>query len=80
AWAVATLITAVLVVGSVSSVVSGGVKAGASVAAGAASGITQAAGSAAKGVNGGDFDYYVDSLFRDDRPAAVSDDAVHGVV
>lgn len=35
AWAVATLITAVLVVGSVSSVVSGGVKAGASVAAGA---------------------------------------------
>ncbi|WP_426109585.1 hypothetical protein [Pseudomonas sp. TWR1-1-4] len=80
AWAVATLITAVLVVGSVSSVVSGGVKAGASVAAGAASGITQASGSAAKGVNGGDFDYYVDSLFRDDRPAAVSDDAAHGVV
>jgi hypothetical protein len=80
AWAVATLVTAVLVVGSVSSVVSGGVKAGASVAAGAASGITQAAGSAAKGVNGGDFDYYVDSLFRDDRPVAVSDDAAHGVV
>lgn len=80
AWAVATLITAVLVVGSVSSVVSGGVKAGASVAAGAASGITQAAGSAAKGVNGGDFDYYVDSLFRDDRPVAVSEDAAHGVV
>ncbi|WLH70637.1 hypothetical protein [Pseudomonas sp. FP2309] len=80
AWAVATLITAVLVVGSVSSVVSGGVKAGASVAAGAASGMTQAAGSAAKGVNGGDFDYYVDSLFRDDRPVAVSDDAAHGVV
>jgi hypothetical protein len=80
AWAVATLVTAVLVVGSVSSVVSGGVKAGASVAAGAASGMSQAAGSAAKGANSGDFDYYVDSLFRDDRPAAVSDDAVHGVV
>ena len=80
AWAVATLITAMLVVGSVSSVVSGGVKAGASVASGAASGLTQAAGSAAKGADSGDFGYYVDSLFRDDRPAAVSDDAAHAVV
>jgi len=47
AWAVATLITAVLVVGSVSSVVSGGVKAGASVAdvivLGGSVGIEQAA-------------------------------------
>jgi len=73
AWAVATLVTAILVVGSVSSIVGGGVKAGASVAAGAA----QAVGTAAKGE---DFGYYVDSLFRDDRPAAVSDDAAHGVV
>ena len=76
AWAVATLVTAILVVGSVSSVVGGGVKAGASVASGAA----QAAGSAAQGVKGDDFGYYVDSLFRDDRPVAVSDDAAHGVV
>ncbi|KAA8563574.1 hypothetical protein FX985_03644 [Pseudomonas extremaustralis] len=68
AWAVATLVTATLVVGSVGSVVSGGVQAGASVASGAAS------------ANSQDFGYYVDSLFRDDRPAAVSDDAVHGVV
>ncbi|MGF6094552.1 hypothetical protein [Pseudomonas sp. 18175] len=73
AWAVATLITAILVVGSVSSVVGGGVKAGASVVSGAA----QAAGTAVKG---DDFGYYVDSLFRDDRPVAVSDDAAHGVV
>jgi hypothetical protein len=73
AWAVATLVTAILVVGSVSSVVGGGVKAGASVASGAA----QAIGTAAKGE---DFGYYVDSLFRDDRPVAVSDDAAHGVV
>lgn len=79
AWAVATLVTATLVVGSVSSVVSGGVQAGASVASGAASGLTQAAGSAASG-GGEDLGYYVDSLFRDDRPAAASDDAVHGVV
>ena len=60
--------------------VGGGVQAGASVASGAASGISQAAGSMAKGAHGEDFGYYVDSLFRDDRPAAVSDDAVHGVV
>ena len=73
AWAVATLVTAVLVVGSVSSVVGGGVKASASVASGAA----QAIGTAAKGE---DFGYYVDSLFRDNRPVAVSDDAAHGVV
>lgn len=76
AWAVATLITATLVVSSVSSVVGGGVQASASVASGA----VQAAGSAAQGVKGDDFGYYVDSLFRDDRPAAVSDDAAHAVV
>jgi hypothetical protein len=76
AWAVATLITATLVVSSVSSVVGGGVQASASVASGA----VHAAGSAAQGVKGDDFGYYVDSLFRDDRPAAVSDDAAHAVV
>jgi hypothetical protein len=52
------------------------VQASASVASGA----VQAAGSAAQGVKGDDFGYYVDSLFRDDRPAAVSDDAAHAVV
>ena len=80
AWAVATLVTATLVVGSVSSVVSGGVQAGASVASGAASGMSQAASSAAQGANSDEYGYYIDSLFRDDRPAAVSDDAVHSVV
>ena len=73
AWAVATLVAATLIVGSVSSVVGGSVQAGASVA----SGVTQAVGTAAEGE---DFGYYVDSLFRDDRPVAVSDDAAHGVV
>ena len=47
AWAVATLVTATLVVGSISSVISGGVQAGASVAGGAASAMTQVAGTAA---------------------------------
>jgi hypothetical protein len=80
AWCVATLVTATLVVGSVSSIVSGGVQAGASVAGGAASGMTQAAGTAAANTDGDQYGYFVDSLFRDDRPAAVSDDAARGTV
>lgn len=80
AWAVATLVTATLVVGSVSSIVSGGVQAGASVASGAASAMTQAAGSAASNSSGEDYGYFVDILFRADRPAAISDDAARGSV
>ncbi|ABA75255.1 hypothetical protein K7459_12675 [Pseudomonas fluorescens] len=79
-WCVATLVTATLVVGSVSSIVSGGVQAGASVAGGAASAMTQAAGTAAANTDSDQYGYFVDSLFRDDRPAAVSDDAARGTV
>ncbi|KJZ63870.1 hypothetical protein [Pseudomonas fluorescens] len=80
AWCVATLVTATLVVGSVSSIVSGGVQAGASVVGGAASAATQAVGTAAGNTGSDQYGYFVDSLFRDDRPAAISDDAVHGTV
>lgn len=80
AWCVATLVTATLVVGSVSSIVSGGVQAGASVVGGAASAATQAAGAAAGNTGSDQYGYFVDSLFRDDRPVTVSDDAVHGTV
>lgn len=80
AWCVATLVTATLVVGSVSSIVSGGVQAGASVAGGVASAMTQAAGTAAANTSSDQYGYFVDSLFRDDRPAAVSDDAARGTV
>jgi hypothetical protein len=80
AWCVATLVTATLVVGSVSSIVSGGVQAGASVVGGAASAATQAAGTAIGNTDSDPYGYFVDSLFRDDRPAAVSDDAVRGTV
>lgn len=81
-WAVATLVAATLIASSVSSIVGGGVQAGASVASGAAGAVTQVAGSAASNSNASsqDYGYYIDSLFRDDRPAAVSDDAAHGVV
>jgi hypothetical protein len=77
---VATLVTATLVVGSVSSIVSGGVQAGASVVGGAASVATQAAGTAAAKTDSDQYGYFVDTLFRDDRPAAVSDDAARSTV
>ncbi|MBV4488450.1 hypothetical protein HU727_022955 [Pseudomonas sp. SWRI153] len=80
AWCVATLVTAVLVVGSVSSVVSGGVQAGANVVGGAAGAMSQTAGAAAANTDSDQYGYFVDSLFRDDRPAAVSDDAARGTV
>lgn len=79
-WCVATLVTATLVVGSVSSIVSGGVQAGASVVGGAAGAMTQAAGTAAGNTDSDQYGYFVDSLFREDRPAAVSDDAARGTV
>ena len=80
AWCVATLVTATLVAGSVSSLISGGVQAGANVAGGAASAMTRVAGTAAANSGGDQYGYFVDSLFRDDRPAAVSDDAARGTV
>jgi hypothetical protein len=73
-------VTATLVVGSVSSVVSGGMQAGANMVGGAASAATQAAGTAAANTDSDQYGYFVDSLFRDDRPAAVSDDAARGTV
>jgi hypothetical protein len=80
AWCVATLVTATLVAGSVSSLVGGGVQAGAHMVGGAASAATQAVGTAAGNTQGDEYGYFVDSLFRDDRPVAVSDDAARGTV
>ena len=67
AWAVATLGTAMLLTSAVTSIVSGGVQAGAQVAGGAATAATAAAaGGAADQANGngGPMGYMVDSLFR----------------
>jgi hypothetical protein len=79
-WAVATLVATVLIVGSVSGIVGSGVKAGASAVAGVAGTAAVAAGSAAGNTSSDQYGYFVDTLFRDDRPAAVSDDAARGVV
>ena len=71
AWAVATLITAWLVSSTASSLISGGVKAGAQVAGGAATAATAAAAGGAASAAGeksagdsGPMGYMVDSLFR----------------
>jgi hypothetical protein len=79
-WAIATLVAAVLIIGSVSGLVGSGVKAGASAVAGVAGTAAVAAGTAAGNTSGDQYGYFVDTLFRDDRPAAVSDDAARGVV
>lgn len=77
-WAIATLVTVALVASSAGSLIGGTAKAGAQ-AVGAAGGA--AGGMMANGARGGDpYGYFIDTLFRDDRPVAVSDDAAHGVV
>lgn len=76
AWAFATLVTAVLVVGSVSNVIGAGVQAGA-VASGAA--VAGAAAGGASAAKDADSAYFIDMLFRDERPVAVTDDAAHGI-
>ncbi|MBB4865693.1 hypothetical protein HNP46_004594 [Pseudomonas nitritireducens] len=76
AWALATLVTAMLVVGSVSSVIGGGLQAGASAATTAAVAAGSKAGASASEDGSG---YFIDMLFRDNRPVAVSDDAAHGI-
>ena len=79
-WAVATLVTATLIAGSISSVIGSGVQAGANVASGAASAMSTAAASHAYKNTGNSSDYFIDTLFRDDRGTAVSEDAAHGIV
>lgn len=69
AWAVATLVAAMLIVGSAGGLLSAGAQAGAGAMAAASS-------VAAKPDPMG---YFVDSLFRSDRPVAVSEDAANAV-
>jgi hypothetical protein len=80
AWAVATLVTTALVVGTAGNIAGAGAQAGASVASGAAQMASSAAGGAAANSKGGDpMGYFVDTLFRKNGPTAVSDDAANGV-
>jgi hypothetical protein len=75
-WAVATLVATVLVVSSAGSAIGGSVQAGTNMASGAMT----AAGASANGSGSDPYGYFVDTLFRDNRPAPVSDDASRGIV
>jgi len=68
-WAVATLVAAMLIVGTVGGLAGAGVQAGASAVGAAASMAPKPDANA----------YFVDSLFRGDGPAPVSDDAANGI-
>ncbi|MFK0093993.1 hypothetical protein [Pseudomonas sp. NPDC090592] len=74
-WAVATLVAAMLVLGAAGNLIG----AGASAASQAATVSVAAGGAAAAGGNNDSMGYFVDSLFRGDGPAPVSDDAANGV-
>ncbi|MFK3818453.1 hypothetical protein ACI2KG_17900 [Pseudomonas sp. NPDC089407] len=74
-WAVATLVAAMLVLGAAGNLVG----AGASAASQAATASVAAGGAAAAGSNNDSMGYFVDSLFRGEGPAPVSDDAANGV-
>lgn len=80
-WAVATLVSAVLIASSLSSVIGSGVQATANVASGAASAVTSAAGEHMR-KGGGDKgpEYFIDSLFRNDQGTALSEQDVRSVV
>ncbi|QPN44608.1 hypothetical protein I5S86_24205 [Priestia aryabhattai] len=69
AWAIATLVAAMLIVSTAGGLASAGVQAGANAVGAAASMAPK------PDANG----YFVDSLFRSDGPAPVSDDAANGV-
>lgn len=74
AWAIATLVTATLVVGSLSGIVGGGLQAGAAAASSAA--VAGAGGAHRTEAGSG---YFIDMLFRDNRPVAVDNDAAHAI-
>ena len=75
AWAVGLIVTGVLISSVVSSIAGGAAKAGAAAVGTAATAGAAGAGAAAKG--GGDSErYFVDSLFRSDRPREEDDSAV----
>ncbi|MCI0912142.1 hypothetical protein [Pseudomonas putida] len=74
-WAVATLVAAMLILGAAGNLVG----AGASAASQAATVSAAAGASSANSSDNDSMGYFVDSLFRGDGPAPVSEDAANGV-
>ena len=84
-WAVAAVVSAFLLGSGLSSAVSGAAKVGASAVSGATTAATAAAagagnGGGAGGMQGPSAQYFVDSLFRSDRPEASQGDAAKAEV
>ncbi|AOB31295.1 hypothetical protein AKI39_12255 [Bordetella sp. H567] len=82
-WAVAAVVSAFMLGSGVSSAVSGAAKVGASAVSGAATAATAAAagsGAGASATPGPSAQYFVDSLFRSDRPDATQGDAAKAEV
>src|SRR5664280_337874 len=75
AWAVASLATAALLTSVIGSIVSGGIKAGASVAGGVATATAVGSEMANSNSDSGPMGYFVDSLFRKDINAAANTSA-----
>ncbi|HCN47247.1 MAG TPA: hypothetical protein DIT18_17615 [Pseudomonas sp.] len=73
AWAVATLVTAAMVLGTAGSLASAGAQAG------AMAGTTAISAAASSNNNADPMGYFVDTLFRSEGPAPVSDDAANAV-
>lgn len=74
-WAVATLVAAMLVLGTAGNLVGAGASAATQVVGMSAA----AGGAAAANADKDSMGYFVDSLFRGDGPAPVSEDAANGV-
>lgn len=79
-WAVATLVSAVLIASSISSVIGGGVQATSNVAFGAASAVSSVAGAQMNKGADNSSDYFIDTLFRNENGQALSEDDVRNVV
>ena len=73
AWAVAALVSAVLLTSTVGAILGGGAKIVGTVAGGAAA--TTAAGAASMATNGSSMEYFVNSLFRSNSPATPANGA-----
>ncbi|MBC3422881.1 hypothetical protein [Pseudomonas sp. RW3S2] len=78
-WAIATLVTALLVVSSAGGLASAGASAGAAAAYGAVASVSMADDKSKPSGAADPMGYYVDRLFRGDGPVAVSEDAANGV-
>lgn len=78
-WAIATLVTAVLIVSTAGNIASAGAQAGAAAVAGMTTAAAATVDTQSDKGNSDPMGYFVDGLFRSEGPAAVSEDAANTV-